>query len=165
MSVLAYGQIVRRSRAPSTRGLPRAAAQEGESKLVTAVAALVPAEILAAHAFILSKATKLDSEGTTTITNAGALQLSLPGLFVLALIVYLISRGFSDWQVLDFVRLFIPAVSFLVWTALIGTSALSPWLANLAKDGRAVAPEAVFAAAIITAVLLIAVNTRVNPPK
>ena len=171
MSVFAYAEMVkqgeRRQRARIGRTKETATTTEtngsSTSKIVTAVAALVPAEILAVHAAILGRTTTMDEQGTTTITNAPVLQWSLPFLLLLAIAIFVFTRGGSHWGKVDIVRMLIPCVAFLVWMALIGTSALSPWIAKLPQAMRANAPDALFVGAVITAAFLIAINGKVNP--
>jgi hypothetical protein len=130
---------------------------EAENKLVTAIAALVPAEVIAAHALVLSRTTMTDKAGTTAITDAGTLQASLVWLMLAAVGAFLIGRWGSNWERADFVRLLIPPAAFVVWTTLIGTSAITPWVAGSSM-------AVVVLAGVVFGVLLIAVNTRVNPP-
>ena len=165
MSVLAYGRIVKRAKTPLPPGT-KGIGEQVEDKLLTAVAALVPAEILAAHAAILTKTTKIDDQGVTTITNAGVLQWSLVALLVLALVLFVLGRGRDGWTGADAVRLLIPPVAFLVWTELVGTtSALTPWVLALADKGLQIDSTALFAGAVVLAVLHIGIDNVVNPPK
>lgn len=167
MSVLLYGQIVQRRRSLTQSQLEAMSPQEEkESKFVTSIAALVPAEILVAHAFILTKTTATDDHGTTTITDPATLQFWLPGLVGLTVIGYLFGRRFSPtWTKADVVRLFIPPLAFLVWTALIGTSALTPWVTGTGSPSVKLPSEAVWTVALVAGIVLIWVSTLVNPPK
>ncbi len=165
MSAFAYGRIVRTRRAQAAANISMDAQTEATGKLVDSVAALVPSEILAAHAYLVAKWTKTDDQGTTSIVDAGALEASLVGLVVLTFIAYLIGRGFANWQPADLIRLFLPPLAFLAWAALLGTSALTPWITKLAAANSAITIERVVIGAVVLAVLLIGINTRVNPAK
>ena len=77
---------------------------------------------------------------------------------LLSVIVYLIGRGFQHWQREDYVRAAIPALAVLVWTGIIGTSALTPWVAGMD-------PPYVVLGAGTLGVVLIALSQRVSPPK
>lgn len=133
MGAIAYGHIVRRAETDSTFASLTDEAKK-ESKLVSTVAALVPAEILALHAWVLTRTTATDAAGTTSITDPTTLGRSLVVLAALAVVVYLIGRGVAKWSRVDLIRMLIPGVAFIVWTALIGTSALTPWVAGMAPE-------------------------------
>jgi hypothetical protein len=133
-----------------------ASAGQQENKLITALAGVVPVEVIAAHGLILSATTMTDKSGTTTITSASWLQASLPGLILVTVVAYLIGRGLADWHPVDRVRLTIPPLAFVAWTALIGTSALSPWVAPIDHAGLTVV-------AAIGGVLLVAMSLKGCP--
>lgn len=162
MSVLAYGRILKRAKGPQPK--VRGAA-EGEDQLLTAVAALVPAELFVAHTAILTRTTTTDDKGVTSITEPALLGASLVGLLILALGLFVIGRGFTPkWDVGDRVRLFIPPLALLVWMGLVGTtSALTPWISALSFQGTPVSLTVPFVIAVILAVLLVAINKRFRP--
>jgi hypothetical protein len=54
--------------------------------------------------------------------------ISLVVLLAATVVIYLLGRGVTAWKTIAYVRLAIPLLAFLVWTPLIGTSALSPWV-------------------------------------
>lgn len=160
MSAFAYGRITSRrtSIAPAALLAADHASGQDENKLIAALAGLVPVEIIAAHALVLAATTTTDKAGTTTITSSGPLQASLLVLVAAAVVVFLLGRGLADWKGVDFVRLAIPPTAFLVWTALIGTSALTPWLGSFDH-------AAVTVVAVGVGVILVAVSARVTTPK
>ena len=163
MSIIAYGTMVRRqldlidAAGNNPTKISQANEKAKENKLVTAVAALLPAEILAFHALVLS-VTTVTVNGTTTITRPGPLKWSLVVLVVLAGVMFLIGRGFKDLKGADLFRGLIPPCAVLAWTGIIGISALTPWV-------MAVDPAWVVICAGALGVVLIAINAKVNPPE
>ena len=162
MSSFAYGRLVRQQKealsAADDQGRAMVAAKAEENKLVTTVAALIPAEIVALHALVLSVTTSTGADGSTTITSPEPLKWSLVVLVLLSIVVYVIGRGLKDWKERDWVRVAIPALAVVVWTGIIGTSAITPWV-------EGVDPPYVVLGAGALGVVLIAVSQRVNPPK
>jgi hypothetical protein len=126
--------------------------------LVAAIAAIVPVEVIARHSLILGATTTTDPQGVITIKQGseGALQASLIGLVVVTLLLYLFGRGLSNWKPLDVLRLVIPAIALIVWTALIGTSALTPWV-------RSFEHGAVVTVAVIVGIIITAVTVKITP--
>ncbi len=158
MSALAYGRLVRDGAEDARPGGALASGESSDNKLVAAVAGLVPVEVIAGHALILATTTSTDQAGTTTITQAAPLQWSLIGLVVVTVVLYLVGRGFKRWTPIDKVRLVIPPLAFVIWTALIGTSALSPWVKNLDHAWVTVV-------AVLVGIVLVVVSARVAPSK
>src|SRR5438105_4842713 len=122
MSAFAYGRIVQLHADPATL--------TGTDKLIAAVAALVPTEVIAGHAYLLGRFTTTDAHGTTTITDGPALKAALVVLLAFSFIPFVVGRGRTGWIRRDWIRFFLPPAAFLVWTMLIGTSALTPWVAE-----------------------------------
>jgi hypothetical protein len=139
VSAFAYGRIIARHSRTETEwqelgaeGQAGKTAPSEPDPFLTSIAALIPADIIAAHAFILALASKTDEVGTTTITQPDLLRWSLVGLLAAAGIVYLFGRGVQDWVwPKDLVRLVLPPLGLLAWTALLGTSALTPWVGSI----------------------------------
>ncbi len=152
MSPYAYGRIVRRSTQTEF-----AAAVQAQDKTTKAIAALVPADVLTVHALAISVLTTTDAQGATTIIDSTQLKAVLPLLIVLTLVLYLIGRGLSGWTPVDVVRAAIPIGALIAWTALIGTSALTPWLAGVGYHALVVIGAAALGFA------LIALRDRVGP--
>lgn len=159
MSAFAYGRVIGKRGQGSQQGMAEADAASGqqENKLITALAGIVPVEIIAAHGLVLA-ATTTTKNDVTTITSATPLQWSLPILAGVSIVAFLLGRGLSGWKRVDFVRLAIPPIAFLIWTALIGTSALSPWIRDLDHAWVTVA-------AVGAGVLVVITSGLVAPPK
>ena len=91
---------------------------------IDAMAALVPAEVLAAHAVVISFTTETKNKAVT-ITDPGLLSWAFVGLCALCVVLYVLPRysaGLWDNK-LDFIRVFIPVLAFVGWTMLQPTSA------------------------------------------
>jgi hypothetical protein len=155
MSAFLYGRLIRQQEA--LKGDTAAAARAEQNKLVTTVAALIPTEIIALHALMVS-CTTTTSHGITTITKRAPLQASLIVMILLSVVVFVIGRSGKEWTKRDFVRVWLPPAAVLAWTGLIGTSALSPWVAAWDQAYVVLAASAL-------AVVLICVSQLVNPPK
>ena len=139
MSAILYGRIVR-WHAATGKSL------QGGDNIAKKIAALVPVDVIAVHGFILGLATTTTGD-TTTITNPGLLKGSLIPLLGLTFALYCIGRGKPDlaggW---------IPVVAFLCWTAIIGTSALTPWITDFGVDAAIVSVAAAFIGVILVAI-------------
>lgn len=130
MSTIAYARLTRRrelSRVPEPGSEIDAAPGDlekpspvGKSTL-DAFAALVPAEVLVAHATILQVTTTTVGT-TTTITERGTLQFAFWGLAVASALLYLITKA-PQFSPLDILRVFIPPLSFVGWTMIQKTTA------------------------------------------
>jgi hypothetical protein len=109
--------------------------EKSKKKYIDALAALVPAEVLAAHALVMTWATKTENK-VVTITDAELLSFAFYALCIVSLILYAIPRYFGgrlDWW--DGVRLFIPALAFVGWTMLQPMSAFDA-VSSLAQPWR-----------------------------
>lgn len=98
-------------------------------KLVTAVAALVPAEILTAHAVLITATTTVDDKAKpplTKISDEGSLEAGFWVLLILSVGLYAAGRYKSglkfDW-LKDPMLAVVPALAFVAWTALQRTTA------------------------------------------
>jgi hypothetical protein len=117
MSTIAYAAITPARGAPRP-GISKTSGSRGVQTYVDTLAALVPAEILAAHAAILTVTTKT-TDKTVVITEPGALGLAFYCLIVLSLFLYIASRAMMrKWERLDFLRMLIPPLAFIGWTML-----------------------------------------------
>jgi hypothetical protein len=134
-------------------------------KIVDLVSGLVPAEILAAHGFILARYTKTTDAGVTSIIEgeAGRVGWIFVGLLILTVVAYLIGRGWGRPTLVDIPRLLIPPLAFVAWTALLGTSAMTPWILEWHKTMAVVSPENATIAAVFLGVLLLVVNAVTKP--
>jgi hypothetical protein len=156
MSSLAFGRLVRLDAQARVRGV--SGEDTADNKLIAGLAALIPVEVIAAHALVLGATTATDASGTTTITASAPLSASFWGLLALSMAFYLVGRGFANWTSVDWLRLALPPLAFVLWTALIGTSALSPWVAGLDHAWVTVA-------AVLLAGVLLALSAAVAPKK
>ena len=101
----------------------------GVGKYVDAVAALVPAEVLALHAVYLTLTTDSESSttgsSTTTITEPDALELGFWILLGVSAALYIFPkiRKLEAW---DAVRVLIPPLAFTMWTMIQTPSAFDP---------------------------------------
>jgi len=133
MSTLAYQALTKRrdEAQPGTSDDTK----PGVGKYVDALAALVPAEVLAAHAFILTITTESDpsENATTTVTDPDSLRLGFWLLMIASACLYVFPkiRTLEAW---DAVRLFIPPLAFAMWTLIQTPSAFDPVNAALGLD-------------------------------
>jgi hypothetical protein len=131
MSTLAYATITARREAapPGTSMTPGAVAPGGAPAVgpgvgawIDAATALVPAEVLAVHAFLIQQVTSTtkDAAGHTvvTISSVGNAQLLFWILLALSSAIYVGAHVKSWDRGWDFVRMLIPAAAFVLWSAL-----------------------------------------------
>jgi hypothetical protein len=125
VSSLAYGLITaQRDSAPE--GESKQQAQPGFGSYVDVVAALVPAEVLAANAALLplmtETATNESGDSVTTITEPGTLKLVFVLSVIFSMMLYLVGllRRLEAGQakVRDWVGVIIPPLAFTAWTML-----------------------------------------------
>jgi hypothetical protein len=149
MSSFGYGAIVaKREAAPA--GESTTTKPPGVGSYLDALAALVPAEVIALHAIIISFCTKT-KEGTppvTEITERTTLKWAFVALAVLAPVLFLAGRAVSKTKnvvapskVMLGLQALIPAAAFVAWTMLLKTSAfdaIAPHLATGARETIAV---------------------------
>jgi hypothetical protein len=127
--------------------------KDAKKTYIDALAALVPAEVLALHAFAIGYATKQENN-VVTITQMGLLQLTFWAAIAISMLLYAIKRYRSGggWDGLDWFRLAIPALAFVGWTMLQPTSAFDAVL-DIPQGWRAVG-------AAILAIILGAAATK-----
>ena len=121
----------------------------GVSKYVDVLAGLVPAEVLAAHAAILTFTTMTTTTAgvaMVSITQPGTLQWVFYALVALSALLYIVAH-WSHWDALDFIRMLIPPLAFIGWTMLQQVTAFDAVLPNLSMPTR-------YAVAVIGAVIL-----------
>ena len=146
MSTLVYATLTGR-REEGRPGTTTRDAPPGVGTWVDAVAALVPAEVLALHGLILPATTKT-TDGTTVITEPRTLFWAFVGLIVLSVALYVGYRLLArKWDKLDWVRMFIPPFAFIAWTMLQRATAFDAVLPGLADATRTVV--ALFLSAIL----------------
>lgn len=149
MSTLAYGALTAK-REEAGAGTSTTTAAPGVKTYVDTMAALVPVEVLAAHALILTKVTKTDEDAAgapvTTITDPAVLEWVFWALVALSIALYVVAHR-ANWGRLDFVRLLIPPGAFVVWTMLQKTTAFDAVAPGLGENAR-------WAIAVLAAVVL-----------
>lgn len=141
MSAYLYGRV---RRAQAAGGAVPLAGQD--NKLIEGLVALIPADILALHALVLAATTKTvpgdgspASPAAVQVIGRSALQWSLPTLAGLAVALFVLGHLKASetpafkWETLDFLRMFLPALAFMAWALLTGTSAATPWVERLSK--------------------------------
>jgi hypothetical protein len=123
----------------------------GVAMYVDALAALVPAEVLAVHAAILTFTTTSAKDGTgksiIMITEPATLSWVFWTLVVLSMVVYYAGLGKTKWDSWDWLRILIPAAAFIGWTMLQKGSAFDAVAPSLSPATRS-------AVAVIGAVVL-----------
>jgi hypothetical protein len=122
MSTLAYAAMTRK-REEAAPGTSTKTNSPGVGTYVDALAALVPAEVLTAHAAILTFTTDTvtDAEGkaTVTITQPGTLSGVFYALIAVSMILYAAGRLTAiKWDRWDCLRMLIPPLAFVGWTML-----------------------------------------------
>ncbi len=167
MSVLLYSAITKaRQQAPAPgTPMPAAALMRGAGapvpqqpqfgKYVDALAALVPAEVLAAHAAILgfTTLTGKDHNGSpqTTISDVPVLAGSFWALLGIAALLYVVGH-WQAWQPWDCARVLVPPAAFVAWTMLQRSTAFDAVAPSWSGDARQ-------AAGILIAIVLGVVAT------
>jgi len=132
MSTFAFASLTntRERSAPGTTGV---------SKYIDTVTALVPAEILALHAAVLSltTTTQEDSAGkaVTTITDPGILKVAFFVLAAFASLVYLFGHR-GKWDKGDTLRAVVPAFAFVGWTMLQKSTAFDALAPGMSGGSR-----------------------------
>src|SRR5260221_13525412 len=124
MSTWAYGALTRK-REEAEPGTSTTTAAPGLRVWADSLAALVPAEVLMAHAAILAATTQTTRDAATgnvvtTITNPGALRIAFVVLIVASALLYaaghMVPTGIQQWHASDYLRMLIPPLAFIGWT-------------------------------------------------
>src|SRR5262245_38340340 len=154
MSSYAYGRITTQ-RAEKIR-----LNEEPGSPFLELIAALVPAEVLAAHAFILTFTTETTGEGDdamTVITEPTLLRWGFWGLVVASMALFLAGRvgHVEGW---DGLRVLIPPTAFWLWTMLQPISAFDALGLDWSSAVRGVI-------ALIGGLILLAVAKALDPDR
>ncbi len=122
MSSIVYGALTRKRQEAG----PEQSVGEGSPGLNTYVdtlTALVPAEVLAAHAALLAATTKIGPAGTTVITHRDTLKVAFWILAGLSVAFYVVGYQKKEWTAKATLSAFIPPLAFIVWTAAQRTTA------------------------------------------
>ena len=112
-----YAQMTtKREMAQPNESTPNA--PPGVQYYLDSLAALVPSEVLALHALILTATTEVNDK-ITTITDGQTLQWSFYALIKMSIGLYVLARRMAHkWDSWDWARMLIPALSFVGWTML-----------------------------------------------
>lgn len=165
MSAYLYGRMIRRRQpgrlfaaeesladADQKRAVENA---DDDNKLATALAAIIPADVLAAHAVLLTLFTTTDADGVTKITDGLWLGRLFIALVVAAAVIYLLGR--RSFERADLIRMLIPPLALVGWAALANTSGLTPLIP---KD---IPHQVVVGSAVVAAGVIIALNAKLAP--
>jgi lysylphosphatidylglycerol synthetase-like protein (DUF2156 family) len=121
MSTIAFGILTTKREKLNSIGM-LANGEPPVSKYVDALAALVPAEVLALHAFIIALTTSTEKDVTKIIAK-DQLEFAFYVCTALSILMYVLSRMKEwDWK-LDVIRALVPAASFVAWTMIQRTTA------------------------------------------
>ena len=117
------------------------------SAYIATLAALVPAEVLALHAFMVQIATTTTKDETgqavTTITDPSALKATFWVCVGLSVLLYITGRALTGspakrWTGWDLVRALIPSAAFVLWTIIQKSTAFDAiWPNELSEGSRA----------------------------
>ena len=127
LSTVAFAQL-----AASRQQTDPSAPQKGPGKYADILAAIIPAEVIAAHAFIVSSATEVKSvtiagkpEQVTDVTDPAALKVAFFGLVLASIVLYAMTKLSTSarWHAWDYVRMMIPPTAFVAWTLVTEPSA------------------------------------------
>ena len=130
MSTLAYANLT--NVRDDTNQLESVGGEKpGVNKYVDAMAALVPAEVLALHAMLItilteSKPGEGENDTIITIVEQGTLAMSFWFLILLTVALYFFGRGKTHSNKHDFLRMLVPPLAFVAWTMLQPSTAFSP---------------------------------------
>lgn len=174
MSTLVYGTATnqRQNAVPGTSG---STAPPGTSPYLDVLAALVPSEVLVAHAAIVAATTgpaegAKDSKGAEAIATAinvadmSLLANSLWILMLAAIVLFVLARrAGGTWEKYDFLRMLIAPAAFFGWTMLQRTSAFDAAFPAITTSQRSV--YAILLALIFGAITAsLAIKADKTPP-
>lgn len=153
MSTLLYGARTRqRLVAPARSELVTASVEPGGNEVLDAttgkaketvkdwqdaLAALVPAEVLALHAVAMNLGTTTDTSGgdpVTTINDTGEMQLWFWGFVGLSVLLYF--AGAKKFSVVTVAGAFVPPLAFVCWTMVQPTTAFDALGVDLSTMSR-----------------------------
>jgi hypothetical protein len=137
VSTLAYSKLTTMREETSP---PPPVQKTGVKNYVDAMAALVPSEVLALHAVIVSVAIKTghDAAGnpTTIVAEPVPLRFAFWGLIVFSIALYIAPRPWP-WPKSDLLRAAIPPLAFVAWTMLQRATAFDavfPGVSDVTRD-------------------------------
>jgi hypothetical protein len=153
LSSIVYGAVTRKRLEGTEEGKSRTESPPGLRSYVDAMAALVPAEVLAAHATIMAIATdtRVDTDGTSTIvmTSPNSLKVAGVGLAAISIMLYWLGLQRKP-EVWDWARMLIPPLAFTAWLLLQKPTAIDAFLGGINDDALR------YTIALLTAVVLAA---------
>ncbi len=132
MSAVLYGALTRK-RYAADPGTSTTKEPPALGSYVDAMSALVPAEVIAAHAAILAIATDSSENAgkeTVAITAPGALQLAFWVLLAFSIGLYWLGRQGAVRRG-DFFRMLVPPAAFVAWMLLQKPTAIDALFSNL----------------------------------
>jgi hypothetical protein len=146
MSVIAFANMLnaREESTPDEVGSGKNT-KLGTKDYLVVLAGLVPAEILALHAFIVDSTTDPTKTGTT-ITDPSTLKWSFWGLILLSLFLY-VAVHFKNLDRYDVIRAAIPAAAFVAWSMAQPLTAFDAVAPDVSTGARAAI--AAFAAVVL----------------
>jgi hypothetical protein len=143
MSSFVYGAVTRK-REEAPKDASTTTSPPGVRTYVDTLTAIVPAEVLVLHAFMVEQATttsKVNGKAVTTIEDAAALEATFWVCILLSMLVFVMGRLAAKkgrWERSDWIRMGIPPVAFVLWTILQKSTAwdaVSP--DSISEAGRA----------------------------
>jgi hypothetical protein len=155
MSTVVYAATTER-REDSPVGTSTNQERPGLGTWVDVLVALVPAEVLAAHALVLNWAMKTSADANgdqaTVITNPNLLKVAFWVLIGVAAFLYLIKKK-GRLVPLDALRAAIPALAFVGWTMLQQSTAFDAMFPDFDHDTR-------YFLAVVAAIVIAAAAQR-----
>jgi len=165
MSSVAYGAITRkRDEAPRKKSTNEAPPRL--NTYVDGLAALVPAEVLGIHAFMLEATTetkKVSGKAVTTITDPGALKATFGFRIALSILLFVAGRlrqKKGDWEKSDYLRALIPAGAFVLWVIVQKSTAWDAVSPDSLSEGMRALVGA--AGAIVLGIIATALGTKLD---
>jgi hypothetical protein len=136
LSSIAYGALTRKRNA-GEKGKSTSEDAPGVKTYIDALAALVPAEVLAVHATIMTFTTSTSDDGseTTTITEPGTLEWVFWVLLAASAALYIFGLKHRPYGY-GWLRLLIPPTAFVGWAMLQNPSVFDAIDTSLAQSDR-----------------------------
>ena len=132
----------------------RTVEEQGVPWFIEALAGLVPAEVLAAHAVFLTFTTETTGV-VTRITEQVLLTWAFGALVAMSILLYLIRALVRGWKKWDGVRILVPPLAFVTWTMLQRSTAFDAVWPDLRMPTRLLV-------GMILAIVLIAAATALG---
>jgi len=168
MSTLAYAAITSR-RDQATPGTSTTSDPPGIQTYLDALAALVPAELLALHAAILTYTTS-NVDNTVIVRDVTTLFVVFWALLGLGALIYAAGRlTAAKWDRLDWIRMLIPPAAFAAWTMLQKATAFDAvvvhWSLSYSASARsATAMIAAVVLGIVASLLAYSADQKIGGP-